>query len=315
MLPDAGEFAMTDSPPANDVVPETPRPWWRRVLRSLFVYCAVPYLSVAALMAVFQRDLMYAARRSNELSASQLDPGNDRLIDLEITTHDGLTLRGLLLRGVPERRAAAGEKLVVCFPGNAGHRGHRYFDCQEFADLGFDVVMFDYRGYGDNPGRPNETDIVEDAWALWQLLTKGQHIPPEQIILFGESLGGGVAVQLAARACRAGETPGGLVVQSTFSSMTEAAQSNYPFLPVSLLLLDRYPSIDHIRAVDCPLVILHGDADTIVPFELGRKLYDAAPPASANGTPKQFIRLEGLNHNNVPRGVLGEAVGSLVESR
>jgi fermentation-respiration switch protein FrsA (DUF1100 family) len=291
----------------NDPAPESSR--FRRILRHLFVYVGIPYLAICAFMTIFQRDLMYVARRDSNLSAAEIDPQNPRFSDLEIQTHDGLTLHGWLLRADP---AIANDMTVICFPGNAGHRGHRFGDCREFAQVGFNVVMVDYRGYGDNPGKPNETDIVQDAWSVWKHLTRDQRLAPETIILFGESLGGGVAVQLAARACRAGESPGGLVVSSTFSSMTEAAQSNYPYLPVSLLILDRYPSADHIADVDCPIKILHGDADTIVPFELGQNLFTSAPEKSKTGIPKSFVRLEGYGHNNVPRNVLGEAVGSLI---
>ena len=318
--------------------PASKRPAWRRWLFpdrktggwKSQVYWLVTrvllwYLVIVVIISLLQRKLIYHPSRADRLPASEVIPAGCAH-DIEIETHDGLTLHGwhflpndktLADRAACDAHLAKAKQVVLFFHGNAGHRAGRREMCRAFTANGADVFLFDYRGYGENPGTPNETDIIADARAMWDYMVKERGIPPGKIVIFGGSLGGGVAVQLAADVCRNGETPGGLVLWATFSSLTDAGKTHYPWLPVGWVLRDRYESITHAGDVTCPVLQLHGDVDRIVPFELGRKLHAAFPDSSAHGVAKRFVELTGVGHNNLPlerlRTVFGEFVGAIRE--
>jgi len=189
--------------------------------------------------------------------------------------------------------------VVLYFCGNAGHRGYRLVDFEVLIAAGAEVCCFDYRGYGDNLGTPTEADLRRDARSAWNLLTGPLQIPASRIILFGESLGGGVATRLAADVCADQQIPGGLVLRSTFNSLREIAAAQFSWVPVGLLLVDRYESQQCVGGVTCPVLSLHGERDTIVPLTSGRMLFNTAPPQSHNGIAKQFVPLPRADHNDV----------------
>ncbi|MBN1911359.1 MAG: alpha/beta hydrolase [Pirellulales bacterium] len=294
--------------------------------RALVLYVLVPYLVVTLGFAVFQRKLLYRPTVVAEKmgpKASLLPAG--RVQALEVTTHDGLTLNGWLVRAEefgPGRKAVpkeatpaevlkAGRPVVLYFSGNSGNRADHASDCRDFTTMEADVVLFDYRGFGDNPGSPSEGALAADAHAIWDLLTKEYGVPPERIVLFGESLGGGVATRLASELCKDGTPPAGLVLASTFSSMTDAVAWHYPYFPVRLFLLDRYPSKDRITEVTCPIVCMHGTSDDMVPIELGRKLFEAAPERSSSGVQKRFVEASGSGHNGLSSATVHQGVREL----
>jgi fermentation-respiration switch protein FrsA (DUF1100 family) len=230
-----------------------------------------------------------------------------QVLDISIQTTDGLTLRGwhILPWGQTavdptgcDRILELGDPVVLFFHGNGGNRIHRDDEYQLFSRFKCHIVTFDYRGYGENPGAPSEAKLAADALAAWKYLTHERKVAASRIVLFGESLGGGVATRLAAEACDAKEPPRGLILRSTFSSMVDAAGYNYPWLPVRLVLIDRYLSIQQIPRVTCPILMLHGKQDTIVPFVLGKRLFEAAPEQSLSGIPKSFVELPHSNHND-----------------
>jgi fermentation-respiration switch protein FrsA (DUF1100 family) len=161
------------------------------------------------------------------------------------------------------------------------------------------VFIFDYRGYGDNSGSPSEEMLAADARAIWNYATQERDVLPNRLILYGESLGGGVAVRLAAELSQADAAPAGLIVRSTFSSLVEAGEYHYPLLPVRLVLVDRFDSVDRIPDVTCPILQLHGARDSIMPIELGRRLFAAAPQGSSTGIAKHFVELRNAGHNDV----------------
>jgi fermentation-respiration switch protein FrsA (DUF1100 family) len=209
-----------------------------------------------------------------------------------------------------------GSPLVLYFSGNAGNRRYRTLECDIFTRLGCHVFLFDYRGYGDNAGSPSEERLAADAQAVWRYATAQRGVPPERIIVCGESLGGGVAVRLAADLCQAGTSPGALLLRSTFSSLADVASYHYPWLPVRWLLRDRYPAAEQISNVTCPILHIHGLRDTIVPIQFGKKLFAAAPERAANGLPKRFVELPGADHNDillVTEGEFRQAVGEFLD--
>ena len=160
-------------------------------------------------------------------------------------------------------------------------------------------MIFDYRGYGDNPGKPSEANFLRDARVIWDYATKELNVPARRIVLYGESLGAGSAVRLAGDLSAEGIEPGGLVVQSSFNSLIDAGRHHFPILPVSLILIDRFDSERHITSVTCPILQLHGARDQIVPLQLGQKLFATAPDKSSSGIAKRQVILPNADHNDV----------------
>jgi pimeloyl-ACP methyl ester carboxylesterase len=288
--------------------PPAERGWIVRIRGYVFMFLLC-YLIFCIVLASFQRSLIYYPTRAHPLELAATGVG--RTHDIVATTEDDLQLHGwhVLRNGqiCPDREAcdrmlAETDWLILFFHGNAGNRKGREFDCQLFGRLGGDVFIFDYRGYGENEGSPSEEGLAMDAHAIWNYATRERHVPPERIILYGASLGGGVATRLASELCEAGTPPGGLILRSTFSSMTDAASYHYPWLPVRWVLVDRFSSDARIKHVVCPILQIHGGKDTLVPIDLGRKLFDQAPDKSSNGIEKAFVEIPMADHNDVIHG-------------
>ncbi|HPC83188.1 MAG TPA: alpha/beta hydrolase [Thermoanaerobaculaceae bacterium] len=171
--------------------------------------------------------------------------------------------------------------------GNAGNLSHRGTVAATLARrLGMDVLVLDYRGYGRSEGSPHESGLYEDARAAWRHLTVDRAVPARRIVVYGKSLGGGVATQLASEV-----QPAGLVLQSTFTSIPDMAAHHYPFVP-RLLLRTRMDSLSKIERVGCPLLVIHSHADEIVPFAHGQRLFAAARE------PKRLFAVERAGHND-----------------
>lgn len=247
------------------------------------------------LIGLLQRHLIYHPLRLQNLSARRIAVAGSVVNDVTVTTHDGLELNGWHFRqnGDFERPVA------IVFPGNAGHRMVRLELSELLISAGCDVLLFDYRGYGDNPGKPSQSDLVRDAATIWKFARGELSYESDQILLYGESLGGGVAVQLAADCCQQGEAPAGLILQSTFNSLIAAGQHHFPLLPVSWMLLDPFRSDQRIGEVTCPILMLHGDRDRVVPHELGEQLIAEAAAESEQGIAARFVTLPGADHNDV----------------
>ena len=158
--------------------------------------------------------------------------------------------------------------------------------CLQFAELlPAEVLIFDYRGYGRSEGKPSEKGLYSDARAAWRYLEVERSVAPERVVLFGRSLGAGVAVDLASHV-----EPAGLVVESGFSSIPAMARHHYPFIP-RFLVRSRMDSLTKIQTISCPKLFVHSRADEVAPFALGYALYEAAPE------PKKFYEVEGAGHN------------------
>ena len=252
-----------------------------------------------SLLVVLQRKLIYQPWREPVVRET-VGEAADRLTDVEIATADGLTLKGWHVAARPaDKGARRSRRLVLYFQGNAAHRGRRGTQFTMLSDLGCEVLIVDYRGYGENPGRPHEQGLQEDARAAWNYATGQLQFAPGEILLFGESLGGGVAVGLAAELCDAGSIPGGIILRATFTSLVDAARFHYPLLPVNWILVDRYPSLSRVPRVACPVLVMHGDRDRIVPYAHGEQLFGAAPEQAANGVEKVLVRLHDTGHNDI----------------
>lgn len=178
------------------------------------------------------------------------------------------------------------KKTLLFFHGNAGNMSHRRDTILLFNRMGYNVLIIDYRGYGMSSGIPSETGMALDAMAAWNYLLNERNLVPQQIIIYGRSLGGAVAVGLASRVRSAG-----LVLESTFNSVRGMAQKVLPY--VNYLLWSRYTfnSAKTVKGISMPLLVLHSPKDEIIPYRLGRALYDSAPE------PKRFHELKG-GHND-----------------
>jgi len=194
-------------------------------------------------------------------------------------TADGLTLRAWY------REPEPGRPVVIVFNGNAGNREGRVMLGAGLADAGFGVILTDYRGYGGNPGSPSEEGLARDSRAA--LGFAREVAPAAPVVYFGESLGAAVAVELAIA-----EPPAVLVLRSPFTALADIGRVHYPWLPTSLMLRDRYPSIDRIGSVAVPTLVVAGDADSIVPIDQSRALYGAA------AGPKELLVIPGADHND-----------------
>ena len=180
------------------------------------------------------------------------------------------------------------EGVLLYLHGNAGNISHRYDQLHLLMFLGVSVFIIDYRGYGRSEGKPSEKGLYLDARAAWSCLTESRRVDPGNIVVLGKSLGGAVAIDLASDG---GAAPAGLIVQSSFTSVADMARLVMPIIPRSWIRT-KMNSIAKIDRVDCPKLFVHSRADEIVPYELGRQLYEAA------SSPKHFYTVEGAGHND-----------------
>jgi len=186
---------------------------------------------------------------------------------------------------------AAPRAVVLFAHGNGGNLSHRADLLRVLHDsLKVSTLAFDYRGYGRSEGKPSEQGVMDDARAAAAWLVERTGVRPTDLVLYGESLGGAVVVDLAAtKGARA------LVLENTFSNLTDVAAHHYPWLPAKSLIRSRFDSTEKIKHYHGPLLQAHGDADTIIPIELGRRLFAAA------NEPKEFISIRDADHNDPRR--------------
>jgi fermentation-respiration switch protein FrsA (DUF1100 family) len=239
------------------------------------------YLVLVVALYLGQRALLYYP--DNEPLAT----ARERLPDYELfetTTEDGLALTHLYR---PPSTAAA--PIVVLFHGNAGHAGDRAHKLDEMLPEGAGVLLAEYRGYGGNPGRPSEAGLLADARSVLAAL-EGPQSDGRAIFLYGESLGTGVAVALAAEQAAAERPVAGVVLESPFTSVAETAQHHYWYIPARVLVKDRFDSHGRIAGLAAPVLIVHGTFDRTVPYRFGRRLYEAAVQ------PKRLVTVAEAGH-------------------
>lgn len=227
------------------------------------------------------------------LNALSFVPGDRRILatpdqfgvpyeQLSLRTSDGETVDAWFVRAVREPLGH-----ILFAHGNGGNLGDRSPILALLAAAGFDVLAFDYRGYGRSSGRPSEHGTYRDARAAREALLAQPGVDPERVVYLGKSLGGGVMLELANAL-----PPAALVLMSTFTGMRDAARAVYPFLP-KLLVPNAYPSLRRIRTLRCPVLIMHGDADELLPVQMGRTLFAHAPE------PKRLVIYPGAHHNDL----------------
>lgn len=253
--------------------------------RGALVVLAVVVL-VLGLLWVFQRSLIYLPDRRPVPPAGTVIAGAR---DVSLTTDDGLRLGAWYVPGEHE-------VTVLVAGGNAGNRWHRAPLARALAEHGLPVLLMDYRGYGGNPGSPTEEGLHRDV------LAARAFVGDRPVIYFGESLGAAVVTRLAAD-----RPPAALVLRSPFTDLAAAGQVNYPFLPVRLLLRERFPVADRLASVRVPTVVVYGTRDTIVPPELSRAV------AGAAGGQVTTVEVAGAGHNDLALLDGPELVGAVVE--
>jgi len=199
--------------------------------------------------------------------------------DVTFFASDGVQLHGWY---IPNSKA---KKTVLFFHGNAGNISHREESIRIFHNIGLNVFIFDYRGYGKSRGSPSEKGLYLDARAAWNYLLEQKKTKPENIILFGRSLGGAVATRLATQVKSAG-----LILESTFTSARDMAKMIMPVLSYLIVLRYQFNSSDHIKNINQPLLVLHSPQDDIIPYKLGVRLFENA------SEPRTFVKMTG-DHN------------------
>ncbi len=248
------------------------------MLKVIFGICLVGYSAILIGMFVYQRNLQYFP--SNRKLSPDMVGISGATVE-KLTTPDGEKIN------VWYSPAEAENPTILYFHGNGGEIGDRTERLQFYRALGWGVTFVSYRGYGGSSGTPTEQGLVTDANTAYDwLITKS--VDPHSIVVVGESLGTGVAVQLAAS-----RIVGALALEAPYSSTADVAAKVYWWLPVRLLMKDQFRSVEHIKNVKVPLLIGHGDADTIIPLEFGKKLFEAA------NEPKEMVVMPGIGHNDL----------------
>jgi len=250
------------------------------------------YLGILGYIYFNQRSLLYVPDTARPTLGDLASLG---IREVPLSTRDGLLLLAWF------RAPAPGQPVLVYFHGNGGSLGNRRNRTRRFGQAGLGLLMVEYRGYGGNPGSPTEAGIYLDAEAALNFLGK-LGFGPNRLILYGESLGTGVAVHVAAQ-----WTVRGVILESPYTSVAAAAQYHYPYIPAALLVWDRFDSLAAIAAVKSPLLVLSGDRDTIVPPRLSHALFAAA------NQPKQLFSAPDAGHLDLDDYGAQDAVLAFIE--
>jgi len=263
-----------------------------RVVARLLALTVVLAAAVLVLFWLTQRRMMYFPAEGVPTPAQV---GLPLAEVVTFATDDGLMLNGWF---VPSERSGA--VTVIVFNGNAGNRAYRSDLAVRIAAGGMAVLLFDYRGYGENPGSPTEEGLALDARAARRYVLSREDVDARRLVYFGESLGSAVAVRLAV------EHPAhAVILRSPFTSFVDMGRLHYPFLPVRWLLRDRYPSLDRIAQIASPLLVIAGSNDAIVPISQSRRLFEAARE------PKRLVIVEGADHNDEALGAGPQVVAAV----
>ncbi len=235
------------------------------------------YFGIACFFYAFQGSLVFSPTKQIVSTPHELGLAYEAVT---LHTRDGVELSAWFV-GAENARST----VIVCH-GNGGNISNRMALVRMFNGLSLNVLVFDYRGFGASSGKPSEKGTYRDAEAAWRYIVNDRGIPPDHIVVYGESLGGAVAAWLAE-----GHKPGALILQSCFNSIQKLAFGFYRFLPVRLISRFNYNTAEYVAGVSCPILIVHSRMDEVVPFSQGQELYALAKE------PKEFLEIEG-GHND-----------------
>jgi len=246
------------------------------IVRNTIIVIASLYLLIMIFMFLLQSKLIFFPRKEVTINPEVAGLPYE---DIFFTTNDGIRLHGWFIPADSSRGA------VLFCHGNAGNISHRMETIKVFNELDLSVFIFDYRGYGKSQGKPSEIGTYRDAEAAWIYLTESRNADPRNVFVFGRSLGGAVAANLAS------EKPVGcVIVESSFTSIIDLGSEIYPFLPVRLLSRFEYNTLEKIKKAQCPKLIIHSRDDEMISFKHGQRLFESA------GEPKEMFEISG-SHN------------------
>jgi len=247
------------------------------MLHSFIFILVTTWVLLSVLIYFYQPKLIYFPHKEIEATPELISLDYE---EVSLTTDDGVVLNAWWIPN-PNARAT-----LLFLHGNAGNISHRLNSIELFYKLGLSVFIIDYRGYGKSTGAPSEQGTYIDAETAWMYLTKEKNIQADNIIIFGRSLGGAVAIWLAEKYSSLA-----LIVESSFTSIADIGKHYYPYLPTSLLARIKYPSKDRIPNVTSPVLIIHSADDDLIPYQYGQQLFEAAKE------PKRFLNING-GHND-----------------
>ncbi|HEX5364255.1 MAG TPA: alpha/beta hydrolase [Gallionella sp.] len=257
---------------------------WRRIAAGVVVVSMAGYLAACGYMWSQQKHLVFEPSPVIQTTPARLGM---KFEALRIPVGSGDERGELAAWWVPAERAGAAT--ILYFHGNYRNIGNNLDHTRRLHDLGYNVLLADYRGFGESTGgQPSEARVYEDAEAAWQYLLKVRGIDPRQAFIYGHSLGGAVAIELAVHHPEAA----GLITESTFTSMQAMGELEYGYLPVGLILNQRFDSLQKIAALKLPVLLIHGSWDKKIPAAMAQQLYAAAPQ------PKRLTLIEGGEHND-----------------
>lgn len=242
-----------------------------------YLFSAIRIYLLVVLLAFFLKNIIiFQPSRTIDQTPSTIGLAYEAV---SIETSDGIKISGWF---VPAKKARA---VVLFFHGNAGNISDRLATLSRFHNLGLSTLIIDYRGYGESGGRAGINGVKRDAAAAWEWLLKRGY-PEEKIIIFGRSLGGAIAADLAETAA-----PGALILESTFSSLVDIARGLVPFLPMNIIVGNSFNSVKNMANFNRPVLVIHSREDDVVAFKYGRKLYESL------SAPKEFLEISG-GHND-----------------
>ena len=248
-----------------------------------YLYLTLSFLIIAYIVLIifiyfYQRNLLYHPSENNY----QNDKIQFNYDEIFIKVNDEIQLKSWIIKKDFKKL-----KTLVIFHGNAGHLSNRIYKLNELYKLDINILLISWRGFSGNKGSPTENNLYEDAEASIKWLNK-KGVNNNQIILYGESLGSGVAVEVGKE-----NNFNSIILESPFTSIENSAKIYYPYLPVRLLLKDRYDSISKIKMINTPILIMHGEKDDVVPFSMGKELFEKAnSPKQSYFTPDDDHMME-----------------------
>jgi fermentation-respiration switch protein FrsA (DUF1100 family) len=250
-----------------------------RTLVNIFIFAVSISLILMLMLYLLQGRMLFLSNIPGRvLTASPEDIGL-HFEDVSLSTPDNEVLHGWYVPSIDSRG------VVLFFHGNAGNISHRLDSVEIFHELKLDVLIFDYRGYGQSTGKASEQGTYIDAQTAWDFLVNKRGIAPEKIVIFGRSLGGAVASWLTVRT-----TPAAVILESCFTSVPDMADHLYPFLPARAFTRLNYPVQENVKLASSPLLVVHSQQDEIIPFDMGQAVFAAAPE------PKEMLMISG-DHN------------------